>query len=116
MATGSRKNVLFITADQLRADCILQGKKYAKFVKTPNLDNLAKIGTTFEKHYNQTAPCGPARASLHTSMYARNHGVYDNGIPLRNDLTNWAKELRKTNNNISLRLIGYVDQTIDLMG
>ena len=111
---SGKKNVLFITADQLRADCILKGSKYAKFVKTPNLDRLAGEGVTFEKHFNQAAPCGPARASLHTSMYARNHGVYDNGVPLRSKLSNWAQAIRSP--KLSPRLIGYVDQTIDLLG
>ena len=114
MEVARRKNVLFITCDQLRADCILRGNKYAQHIQTPHLDRLASQGVTFERHYGQTVPCGPARASMHTSMYALNHGVYDNGVPLRAGLTNWALEI-SAQTNISPRLIGYVDQAIDLV-
>ena len=74
-------NVLFITADQLRADCISADSPYRSLVATPHLDRLrASAGaTTFCRHFCQAAPCGPARASLHTGTYAFNHGVHDNG-------------------------------------
>ena len=109
----TNKNLLFITADQLRADCLFG--KYAKFVKTPNLDRLMRMrrSTTFERHYTTVCPCGPARASLHTGTYLFNHGVYDNGVPLAQDLANWAAEL--VDNNIAKpALIGYVDLVPDL--
>ena len=43
------RNVVFITADQLRADCIVENGKYSKFVKTPNLNRLKKMGVSFTK-------------------------------------------------------------------
>ena len=42
------RNVIFITADQLRADCIVENGKYSKFVKIPNLDRLKKMGVSYE--------------------------------------------------------------------
>ena len=111
------RNVIFITADQLRADCIVENGKYSKFVKTPNLDRLKKLGVSFEKHYTQTCPCGPARASLHTSRYLFNHMVYDNGIPLptRISETGWPSQIfQHTNKQVQPYLLGYVDLSIDL--
>ena len=40
----TRPNILFITADQHRADCLgIEGRK----IKTPHLDQLARQGTRF---------------------------------------------------------------------
>ncbi|GIT03974.1 MAG: hypothetical protein CM1200mP28_12330 [Deltaproteobacteria bacterium] len=49
---------------------------------TPNIDKLAKDGALFRKHYTQTVPCGPARASLYTGLYSMNHRSVNNGTPL----------------------------------
>ncbi len=49
-----RKNVLFITADQWRGDCL--GCIGHPVVETPNLDQLAKDGVLFRKHYTQNVP------------------------------------------------------------
>ena len=57
-----RKNVLFITADQWRGDCL--GCIGHPVVATPNLDKRAKDGALYRKHFTQTVPCGPALASL----------------------------------------------------
>ncbi len=102
---------MFITADQLRADCLFG--RYADFVKTPNLDKLMRSAVTFERHYTTVCPCGPARASLHTGTYLFNHGVYDNGVPMNGLLTNWAQVLRKSG-LVHRTLIGYVDTVPDL--
>ena len=61
-----RKNVLFITADQWRGDCL--GCLGHPLLKTPNLDQLASEGVIFKKHFAQTVPCGPSRASLFLSL------------------------------------------------
>ena len=44
-------NILVITADQWRGDCLsLIGHSH---VKTPNLDLLAADGVAFKRHYRQ---------------------------------------------------------------
>jgi arylsulfatase A-like enzyme len=64
-------NVLLITADQWRGDCLSSlGHRQAR---TPHLDRLAAGGALFARHHGQATPCGPARASLHTGLYACNH-------------------------------------------
>ena len=98
-------NILFITADQWRGEC-LSTLGHAN-VKTPNLDRLASEGVLFARHYAQTTPCGPSRASLYTGMYLRNHGVYLNGIPLNAAPTNLAQEARKA--GYQPALFGYTD-------
>ena len=60
-------NVLFIIADQFRADCL--GCNGNEVIKTPNLDRLAAAGTTFTSCFNQTAPCGPSRMCIYTGRY-----------------------------------------------
>ena len=73
-------NLLLITADQWRGDCLsCLGHAAAR---TPNLDRLAADGVLFARHYAQATPCGPSRASLHTGLYALNHRSITNGTPL----------------------------------
>ena len=73
-------NVLFVTADQWRGDCLSCLGHPA--VRTPNLDRLAGDGVLFERHFAQATPCGPSRASIHTGLYALNHRSITNGTPL----------------------------------
>ena len=73
-------NVLFVTADQWRGDCL--SCVGHPVVRTPNLDRLAADGVLFTRHYAQATPCGPSRASLHTGLYALNHRSITNGTPL----------------------------------
>ena len=104
-----QKNVLFITADQWRGDCL--GCIGHPIIKTPNLDELAKEGVLFRKHYAQTVPCGPSRASLYTGLYAMNHRSVNNGTPLNNRFTNIAREVRKLGYDPTL--FGYTDTSAD---
>jgi arylsulfatase A-like enzyme len=101
----SHRNILFITADQWRGECLsFLGHPT---VKTPNLDTLAKDGVTFTRHFAQCTPCGPSRASLHTGMYLQNHRMIANGTPLDRRHTNIALELRKI--GYAPTLVGYTD-------
>ena len=63
--------VLFVVVDQLRADCVHGALEAA--LDLPNLKALMADGVAFVRHYTVTIPCGPARASLLTSLYAMNH-------------------------------------------
>lgn len=102
-------NILFIVLDQLRADCVFG--KLAQYVPTPNLDNFRAQSTSFLNHYTVTAPCGPARASLLTGLYAGSHGVRRNGDPLSHKITNIALETRKL--GYEPLLFGYTDSMPD---
>ena len=107
--TTERINVLLITADQLRADCLSAAGH--PLVRTPRLDALAEAGVMFARHYGQCLPCGPARTSLLTGMYAMNHRSVRNGTPLDAAFTNLALEARKA--GYEPWLIGYTDTTMD---
>ncbi len=102
------RNILFITADQWRAECLsILGHR----VRTPNLDQLANEGVLFQRHYANAVPCGPSRASLHTGMYLQNHRSGTNGTPLDARHTNWALELRQHGHDPVL--FGYTDTAND---
>lgn len=102
-------NVLLITADQWRADS--WGGAGHPLVKTPALDRLAAEGATFTQHRTQTTPCGPARASLFTGLYAMTHRSVTNGTPLDDRFTNLARELRA--GGYDPTLFGYTDTSPD---
>lgn len=105
----SRPNVLLITLDQWRADCL--SAMGHPCLRTPHLDRLAAEGTLFHRHYTQASPCGPARASLLTGLYAHNHRSVRNGIPLDHRHTNLAREVRKA--GYDPILFGYTDTAVD---
>ncbi len=107
-----RPNVLFICADQWRADCI--SALGHPNVKTPNLDALAADGMLFRNHFGQCTPCGPSRTSVLTGLYLMNHRSGRNGTPLDARHTNLALEARKA--GYEPALFGYTDTSIDPRG
>lgn len=68
-------NILFLLADDMRADCMSCAGNPA--LKTPNLDALSARGTRFTNAFVTTAICCVSRASILTGQYARRHGVDD---------------------------------------
>ncbi|GBD43360.1 Arylsulfatase [bacterium HR40] len=102
-------NILLITADQWRADCLsILGHPS---VRTPNLDRLARQGVLFANHWSQATPCGPARASLLTGTYAFNHRSITNGTPLDARHRTIAEILARA--GYACRLFGYTDTSVD---
>ena len=102
-------NVLFVTADQWRGDCL--GAAGHPVVRTPHLDRLAAGGVSFRRHFAQAAPCGPSRASLYTGMYLMNHRSVLNGTPLDARHTNVALVAREL--GFEPALFGYTDSSVD---
>lgn len=102
-------NVLLITLDQFRGDCLSCAGH--PVVRTPNLDALAAGGVRFSRHYSQSSPCAPGRASLYTGTYQMNHRVVANGTPLDSRFDNVALAARRA--GFSPVLFGYTDQSID---
>ena len=102
-------NVLLITADQWRGDCL--GASNHPLVRTPNLDRLAAQGVLFRNHYAGAAPCSPARACLYTGLYQMNNRVCGNGSPLDKRHLTLANAMRSR--GYLPTLFGYTDQTAD---
>ena len=78
--TRSRPNVLFIIADDASRHF---GEAYGcNWVKTPNIDSLAKQGLVFDNAYTPTSKCAPSRAAILTGRNpwqledAANHQPY----------------------------------------
>ncbi len=86
-------NIIFICADQMRADAI--GALGNSGIETPNIDRLLEDAVAFTNHYSVSSPCCPARTSLLTGQYAVEHGSITKDHPMRVS-TNLALEARKT--------------------
>lgn len=80
------QNVLFIMADQLRADHLsCYGHPY---LQTPSLDALAARGVRFDRAFVNSGVCGPSRMSYYTGRYPSRHGATWNRVPLSvNEIT-----------------------------
>jgi len=76
-----KPNILLITVDQMRADCLSSAGH--PVVRTPNLDGLAESGVMFRNAYSATPTCVPARAAIMTGMSQRSHGRvgYEDRVP-----------------------------------
>jgi len=73
-------NVLFIMADQLRWDHLACAGH--PWLRTPNLDALARRGVRFTQAYVASGVCGPSRMSYYTGRYVASHGATWNRVPL----------------------------------
>jgi len=102
-------NVLLITLDQFRGDCLSVAGH--PVVRTPQLDRLAAGGVRLTHHYSQAAPCAPGRACLYTGTYQLNNRVVANGTPLDHRFDNVARVARRA--GYRPVLFGYADQSID---
>ncbi|HEY1828876.1 MAG TPA: sulfatase-like hydrolase/transferase [Acidimicrobiales bacterium] len=103
------RNVLFITVDQWRGDCL--SALGHPVVQTPALDALAARGVLFANHWANAAPCGPSRACLYTGTYQHRNRSVLNGTPLDARFTNIALEARAL--GYDPVLFGYTDTSVD---
>src|ERR1700722_16593138 len=103
------RNVLFITVDQWRGDCL--SALGHPVVQTPALDALARRGVLFAQQGAEAPPSGPPSACLHTGTHQpRNRSVL-NGTPLDARFTNVALLARTA--GYDPVLFGYTDSSID---
>ena len=73
-AARQRPNVLFIAVDDLRPELGCYGRDY---IKSPNIDRIARQGMTFNRAYCQQAVCSPSRTSLLTGTRPDTTKVWD---------------------------------------
>lgn len=76
-------NILFIPIDDLRPELGCYGNEY---IKTPNIDQLAKQGVVFTRAYCQQAVCNPSRASLLTGLRPDSIQVWDLYVGFRENV------------------------------
>jgi arylsulfatase A-like enzyme len=84
-SAADRPNILFVAVDDLRPEFGAYG---ASYIKSPNLDRLAKAGITFNRAYVQQAVCSPTRSSLMTGTRPDTTKVWDLETHFRTALPN----------------------------
>jgi arylsulfatase A-like enzyme len=85
----NEKNIILITADTLRADYL--GCYGHGIVKTPVIDGLARQSVLFENCISQCNQTNPSHSSIFTSLYLKDHGVYDNSTILNEGVLTMAE-------------------------
>src|SRR5262249_6493025 len=93
-------NILFIMADQMRADAlgIVNG-----WTRTPNLDQLALEGFLLPNLITNSAECIPARFSLALGLYPHQTGILENGVfTLNPECLNWLQAVSRAGYRTSL--------------
>ena len=75
-ANRVQPNMVFILIDDLRWGEL--GCAGHPFLKTPNIDRIAREGALFRNVFTTTPLCSPSRASFLTGQYAHTHGITDN--------------------------------------
>ena len=73
-AAPPKPNILFIAVDDLRPELACYGRDY---IKSPNIDRIAKAGIVFNRAYCQQAVCSPTRSSLMTGTRPDTTKVWD---------------------------------------
>nr|WP_145392104.1 sulfatase [Stieleria neptunia] len=96
---SSRPNIVFLFADDQSTYSV--GCYGNKDVQTPNMDQLARDGVAFDKHYNTTAICMASRASVFTGMYEYKTGCNFTHGDMREEV--WANSYP-----VLLREAGYL--------
>jgi len=82
---AQRPNVLFIAVDDLNAWVTHLGRNQQ--AKTPNIDRLANMGTTFRHAYCAVPACNPARAALMSGQRPWTTACYLNSNPWKQHIT-----------------------------
>src|SRR5690349_7374817 len=79
-------NIIYIMSDDHDNDSISAYNK--QFIKTPNIDRLAKEGMKFNKAFVGNSICSPSRATLLTGQHSHKNGVKDNFTRFDSSKTN----------------------------
>lgn len=99
-------NIVFILADDLGyGDVGAYGQRY---IKTPNIDAMAKRGMKFTDFYAGSTVCAPSRAALMTGQHTGRTFIRGNGeVPLRAQDTILPQRLKQ---------VGYVNGMVGKWG
>lgn len=100
-----KPNIFLFVADQMRSDAMAHMGNPASI--TPNLDDLAQEGVSFENAYCQNPVCVPSRNSFLTGLYPHTNGHRTMHYLQREDEPNILKEMK--NNGYEVIWIGRND-------
>ncbi len=92
---AARPNLLFVFADQWRAQAAGYAGDPNLMGKTPHLDRLAGESVNLVNAVSNMPVCTPYRASLMTGQYAQTHGLFLNDAPLNPELMTIGKVYRQ---------------------
>ncbi|MHB1782876.1 MAG: sulfatase family protein [Acidimicrobiales bacterium] len=106
-----RRNVLVITADQLRHDALCCTGN--PVIRTPHLDAIAAGGIRYERAYVPNVTCTPSRSSLLTGQLPRTHGAWGIGVPLPDDAPSVAAHLKHAGYHTALIGKGHFEPSHD---
>lgn len=97
---ADRPNIVFILADD-QAPWAFRATGYTQ-AYTPNMDRLAREGARFTHALTPTPVCSPARASIMTSRYGTELGIFDwinpqvdKDLGLSPDILTWPRVLQQ---------------------
>jgi N-acetylglucosamine-6-sulfatase len=76
-----RRNVIFIVSDDHRYDAF-GFMRPQPWLRTPQLDTLAREGAHLKNAFVTSALCSPSRASILTGLYAHSHKIVDNNTAI----------------------------------
>jgi arylsulfatase A-like enzyme len=109
---GSKPNILVLMVDDLGFDDLAINNGNTQ-IETPNMDQLARDGVRFTRHY-ASAVCSPARAAFLTGLHPERVGYLPNGRGISSELVTLPERLREhgyTTWHIGKWHIGDLDRT-----
>lgn len=92
-AAEKRPNFVFILTDDQRWDAMSCAGH--PFLRTPNMDRIAKEGVRFTNAFVTTALCSPSRESFLTGHYVWSHGIKDNKTPTDDSIPTFPRLLQQ---------------------
>ena len=91
-------NLLFLVSDNHQRN--YTGCYGHPFVRTPNIDSIAKRGIRFDNAYAGSAVCCPARASIATGRYPHQTNYWDNVKVYDGKIPSWHHRLRAAGHEV----------------
>ncbi|HTL52163.1 MAG TPA: sulfatase-like hydrolase/transferase [Planctomycetota bacterium] len=89
----ARPNILFILADQHRADCLSCAGH--PDVRTPHIDSIARAGVRYANCFCTLPVCTPSRYSLLSGRYVHETRCWDNHCTLLPEVPTFPRTLRE---------------------
>ncbi|MFM8274758.1 MAG: sulfatase-like hydrolase/transferase, partial [Gemmata sp.] len=73
-----KPNIVLVFTDDHGYQAISAYSDPRKLIETPNIDQLAREGTRFDRTLVPNSICGPSRATILTGKYSHLNGFYNN--------------------------------------